>query len=140
MPTSTIFYNTADSKDIKAPTYNIVNNSGRPVTVTANGFTAGSSNPTPPSDFNLNLAVTGTQGNAATTATTSLVTNGALGASVNSPLITLANKDNQMQAGDSAAAPVNNKATFTYTGSATAESQLQLNYTLKLNFDAVQWH
>ncbi len=110
------------------------------MTVTANGFTAGSSNPTLPKDFNLNLAVTGTQGNAATTASTQLVTDGALASSINSPLITLANSKNQLAAGDTAATPENNKATFTYTGSATAESQLQLNYTLKLKFDAVQWH
>ncbi|MGM0214182.1 hypothetical protein [Enterococcus sp. AZ109] len=139
VPTRTIFYNTAGEKDIKAPTYAIVNNSGRPVKVTATGFTAGSQNPTLPEDFNLNLAVSGTSENAATTASTSLIANGDLAGSVNSPLITLANNQNQQLASDPAATPVNNKATFTYTGSATAASQLQVDYTLDLKFDAVKW-
>lgn len=140
VPTKTIFYNTAEDSSIKAPTYSIVNNSGRPVTVTANGFTANGSNPTLPSDFNLKLDVTGTTGNAATTASTNLITAGSLVTSLNSELITLANSKNQMAAGDTEATPENNKATFTYSGDATASTQTQLKYTLNLKFDAVKWN
>lgn len=138
VPTKTIFYNTADDSAIKAPTYSIVNNSGRPVTVTANGFT-GSSDQLP-ADFNLKLDVTGTAGNAATTASTNLITDGSLVQSLSSELITLANSKNQMVATEQAGTPENNKATFTYSGTATASEQKQLTYTLNLKFDAVKWN
>ncbi|MHC5227901.1 hypothetical protein ACYSNW_06425 [Enterococcus sp. LJL99] len=140
VPTKTIFYNTSSDSTIKAPTYSIVNNSGRPVTVTANGFTTVGQAPTVPNDFALNLLVTGTNGNTATTASTKLIENGALVASVNSPLITLANSKNQMLATDPAASPVNNQATFTYGGNATATQQTSVEYTLNLKFDSVSWN
>ncbi|MGG5314540.1 hypothetical protein [Enterococcus sp. AZ072] len=140
VPTTTIFYNTASDTSIKAPNYSIVNNSGRPVTVSANGFTGDAGNQTLPSDFNLKLDVTGAAGVTATTASTSLVTNGSLATPLNSELITLANSKNQLAAADTAATPEKNKATFTYSGSATAESQQQLKYTLNLKFDAVKWN
>ncbi|GCF95310.1 hypothetical protein NRIC_32010 [Enterococcus florum] len=134
VPTKTIFYNTADDPAIKAPTYNIVNHSGRPVTVTANGFEAGEDNSVLPEDFDLNLAVSG---NNVTTATTSLIAGGQLAENLNSELITLANNENHLTvdgaAGESA-------ATFTYTGTATVEEQLELTYTLNLKFDAVSWN
>ena len=140
VPTKTIFYNTAANPAIAAPSYTIQNNSGRPVTVTANGFTPDGTNPTLPNDFTLKLAVTGTADNAATTASTNLITDGTIVSSLNSPLITLANVKNQQQAADSTGTPVNNKATFTYTGSATTTTQVNVNYTLKLKFDAVKWN
>lgn len=138
VPTKTIFYNTADDSTIKAPTYSIVNNSGRPVKVTANGFT-GSSDQLP-ADFDLKLDVTGTAGNAATTASTNLITDGSLVQSLNSELITLANSKNQMIPGNNPATPVDNRATFTYSGTASASDQKQLTYTLNLKFDAVKWN
>ncbi|GCF94735.1 hypothetical protein NRIC_26260 [Enterococcus florum] len=140
VPTKTIFYNTASDKSIKAPTYSIVNNSGRPVTVTANGFTENGSNPTLPSDFNLNLDVKGSAGNLPTTASTNLVTNGSLATPLNAELITLANNKNQMVATEPETTPENNQATFTYSGDATATAQMQLAYTLSLKFDAVKWN
>ena len=39
VPTETIFYNKATDATIKAPTYDITNNSGRPVTVSVKSFT-----------------------------------------------------------------------------------------------------
>lgn len=140
VPTKTIFYNTASDTSIKAPNYSIVNNSGRPVTVSANGFTGDSGNPTLPTDFNLKLDVTGAAGVTATTASTNLVTNGNLITPLNSELITLANSKNQFAAADTAATPEKNKATFTYSGNATADAQKQLKYTLNLKFDAVKWN
>ncbi|QIW55712.1 hypothetical protein [Pseudolactococcus raffinolactis] len=139
LPTDTIFYNKADDPIIKAPTYAIINNSGRPVKVSVAGFAASSANPTEPGDFNLNLLVSGTPGHAATTESTSLVLNGSLQGPT-SELITLANcvdqyikADAQSLKGDAK----NNVATFTYGGSATATTALKLNYTLTLKFDAV---
>ncbi|WP_239253754.1 hypothetical protein [Listeria ilorinensis] len=142
VPTKTIFYNTASDTSIKAPKYSIVNNSGRPVKVTANGFTADASNPQLPANFNLKLDVTGTAGNAATTASTNLITGSTIASSLNSELITLANSKDQQQPGDATSAtPVNNKATFTYSGNAAqSTTQTQLKYTLKLKFDAVDWN
>lgn len=140
VPTKTIFYNTVANHAISAPSYTIRNNSGRPVTVTANGFSSEGTNPTLPNDFNLKLAVTGTASNTATTASTNLITNGTVVSSLNSTLITLANVNNQLQASDTPATPVNNKATFTYTGSATTTTQINVNYTLNLKFDAVSWN
>lgn len=140
VPTKTIFYNTVANHTISAPSYTILNNSGRPVTVTANGFKAEGTNPTLPNDFTLKLAVTGTASNTATTASTNLITDGTVVSSLNAPLITLANVKNQQQASDTPATPVNNKATFTYTGSATTTTQVNVNYTLNLKFNAVSWN
>lgn len=140
VPTKTIFYNTVSNTSIQAPVYTILNNSGRPVTVTANGFTVEGTNPSLPTDFTLKLDVTGTVGNTATTASTNLVTDGTLVSSLNSPLITLANVKNQTQPADTQATPVNNKATFTYSGKATTTAQVNVNYRLRLKFDAVSWN
>ena len=54
VPTSTIFYNTPTNSTVKSPTYKIVNNSGRPVDVSATAFTADSTN-VAPNDFSLTL-------------------------------------------------------------------------------------
>lgn len=140
VPTKTIFYNTVNDTNISAPAYTILNNSGRPVTVTANGFTADGTNPSLPEDFTLKLDVTGTAQNVATTASTNLISDGTIVSSLNAPLITLANNRNQLQSSDPEAAAVNNTATFTYSGSATALSQINVNYTLNLKFDAVSWN
>lgn len=141
VPTKTIFYNTASNTNIKAPNYSIVNNSGRPVKVSAIGFTPSSSNPTLPSNFDLKLDVSGTTDNTATTPSTNLITSSTLETSVNSELITLANANNQMLATDSSGTPVNNKATFTYSGSSyQATSQTKLIYSLSLKFDSVAWN
>lgn len=140
VPTQTIFYNTAGNSQIQAPDYSIVNNSGRPVKVNAIGFEAAASNPTAPTDFVLNLKVIGTSDNPAATSATPLVSAGNAITPINSHLITLANSKNQIDSTDAQAAPVKNKATFTFDGSATASSQIQLQYTLKLKFEAVSFN
>jgi hypothetical protein len=135
LPTDTIFYNKATSATatpIKAPTYNITNNSGRPVKVTATGFTG--TNTALPTDFDLNLTVASLGGLTPTTATTALVENGVLKPTLNSELITLANKEGKLTATGAVAAN-SNKATFTYTGEATAATALKVAYTLTLKFD-----
>lgn len=137
VPTDTIFYNTAAQSAIKAPTYTITNHSGRPVKVSTIGFTSGATNGTLPADFDLNLKVTGTTANPATTASTELIKAGVVNTAVTSDLITLANSANQFKASDTAATPVDNQATFTFGGTATSATPLKLNYTLNMKFDVV---
>ncbi|GAX46507.1 hypothetical protein [Pseudolactococcus reticulitermitis] len=141
VPTETIFYNKKDVATIVSPEYSIVNNSGRPVKVSINSFSANSTNPTGlPGDYNLNLLVTGpATGNPATTASTSLISGGILNAPTNE-LITLANSADQYAKNDPLAPAgyaVKNKAIFKYDGSATATTALKLNYTLSLKFDSI---
>ncbi|WP_374285057.1 hypothetical protein [Lactococcus sp.] len=138
VPTSTIFYNTPTDRTIQSPTYQIVNNSGRPVSVTASGFTDKGTNPTLPTDFDLTLDVSGTATNPSATASTSLISNGVLASPISSHLTTLANKDGQMtntgtkNTGD-------NVATFTYGGSSDTSNMLSLSYNLNMTFEAVDW-
>lgn len=136
LPTDTIFYNKATDSTIKAPTYDIINNSGRPVKVSMNGFTASASNPALPSDFTLNLNL---NGNNVTTKSIKLVEKGALQSPTNE-MITLSNSVNQYNSNDSVSElgkAVNNKASFTYSGTATAKTALKVGYTLSLKFDSV---
>ncbi|GAX46502.1 hypothetical protein [Pseudolactococcus reticulitermitis] len=136
IPTNTIFYNKTNDATIKAPTYTIVNHSGRPVKVTAASFTADANNGALPTDFDLNLKVTGTTANPATTPSTELIKDGSVTAAP-SELITLANSANQFKASDTVATAVDNQATFTYGGTATSTTPLKLSYTLGLKFDSV---
>ena len=138
VPTETIFYNKATDATIKAPTYDITNNSGRPVTVSVKSFTDATSvtNPALPKDFALNLNVSGQK---VTTASTSLVKDGTLQTTTNQ-LITLSNNVGQYVKGDVAVGKdtsANSKATFTYGGTATATDPIKLSYTLSLKFDSV---
>lgn len=137
VPTSTIFYNTPTDSTVKSPTYKIVNNSGRPVDVSATSFTADSAN-VAPNDFALSLNVVGTATNTATTAHTDLVTAGAVNGSLNSSLITLANKDGKLTSAGTAN-PTDNTASFTYGGSSATTTMTQLKYNLGLTFKSVGW-
>lgn len=136
-PTSTIFYNTPTDAAVKSPTYSVVNNSGRPVTVSATGFTGDSGNAAP-SDFNLKLNAVGTSTNPATTASTDLVTAGADVTPLNSTLFTLANKDGKLTSSGPANAG-DNTATFTYGGSSSTATMTKLKYNLDLTFKSVGW-
>lgn len=137
VPTSTIFYNTPTVSTVKSPQYSIINNSGRPVNVSTTSFTADGAN-VAPSDFNLILKFVGTETNAATNATTNLVTAGAVNSSLSSQLITLANKDGKLTSTGTATAG-DNKATFTYGGSSSTTTMIQLKYNLGLTFKSVEW-
>jgi hypothetical protein len=141
LPTDTIFYNKAKEPAIKAPTYTITNNSGRPVTVSVASFVAGASNPvsTLPADFDLNLDVTATAPAAfPMTAKTKLIEKGQLTNSTN-VLFTLANNIDQYTAADSAGQTGKNVAKFTYSDTATATQPMKLDYTLSLKFDVVKF-
>ncbi|CEN28347.1 MULTISPECIES: hypothetical protein [Pseudolactococcus] len=137
VPTSTIFYNTPKDPTVKSPTYKIVNNSGRPVDVSATAFTADSENDAP-SSFSLTLQTVGTTTNIATTATTNLVNAGAVNTSLDNKLITLANKDGRMTSTGTATAG-DNASTFTYGGSSDTKTMTQLKYNLGLTFKSVGW-
>jgi hypothetical protein len=132
LPTDTIFYNKASDPAIKSPTYTITNNSGRPVKVSAAGFTGTATGL--PADFDLTLNLTG---NNVVTASTELVKQGQLQAPTNE-LITLANCVDQYTEKDTPSAKdkaVNNKATFTFGGKANTTSAVKVAYTLSLKFD-----
>lgn len=138
VPTETIFYNKSNDITIKSPTYDITNNSGRPVKVSIKSFTnaAGITNPTLPSDFALTLNMSGQNVAAPSTL---LIKDGALQTPTNA-LVTLANNVGQYVKGDTAegvGTTNKNKATFTYGGKATATDPIKLSYTLSLKFDAV---
>lgn len=135
VPTKTIFYNTAKDPVIKSPDYKITNNSGRPVSVSLERFENDDTNTslTLPSSYSLNLQVEGKQpiSNIATSNTSTDFT-------TSTPLIDLANKDGRMALADEVDAS-SNVATFKYTGTATATTQVQPKYTMTLKFDAVAW-
>ncbi|MCD1024039.1 hypothetical protein [Enterococcus sp. SMC-9] len=135
VPTKTIFYNTAKDPVIKSPDYKITNNSGRPVSVSLERFENDDTNTslTLPSSYSLNLQVEGKQpiSNIATSNTSTDFT-------TSTPLIDLANKDGRMALADEVDAS-SNVATFKYTGTANATTQVQPKYTMTLKFDAVAW-
>ncbi|MHC5228739.1 hypothetical protein ACYSNW_10715 [Enterococcus sp. LJL99] len=135
VPTKTIFYNTVGSTTIKAPTYTITNNSGRPVAITTEAFAARAGNPaTLPNDFALNLSVGGST-------TVPLIEAGAVSSVTGSSVANLANSKGQTASTDPEVTdPTTNSTTFTYTGTATATEQLKVNYDLTLKFDAISWN
>lgn len=136
VPTKTIFYNTAANTDITSPTYEIVNNSGRPVDFTIASFVNDLGNatldPVLPDDYELNLVITGkTAVTVATKDTDSNYTS-------TKPIMRLSNSKG-MQTSDGNAVVGSNKVDFHYAGSATPEGQVQPKYTMTLKFDAVAW-
>lgn len=136
VPTKTIFYNTAADSEIKSPDYKITNNSGRPVSVSLEKFENDATNTslTLPSSYSLNLQVEGKQPiqNIATSDTSTDFTTA-------THLIDLANKDGRMSATGNVNAG-SNEATFKYTGTATATTQVQPSYTMTLKFVATPWN
>ncbi|MGX7352451.1 hypothetical protein RU97_GL001908 [Enterococcus canis] len=137
VPTKTIFYNTAADSDIKSPTYDIVNNSGRPVKVSISNFVDGAGNSSlglTSLDFDLNVTLNGTE---------TLVVNQGVVKDFSTPaqIVELPNSKGQSLAADTPVEnPTTNKTTFTYTGTATAATQVQPTYTMTLKFDAVSWN
>lgn len=145
LDTATIFYNTQTNKDIVSPTYTIANNSGRPVTVEVKSFAQNKDENVPITaidslavNFKRNATKNDTAG---ATATTALITSGAL-ASQASPANTmsLANKNGQMTSTDTTGA-YGNTATFTYSGQVTAtlSAMIQPTFTMNLLFTPVSW-
>jgi len=137
VPTSTIFYNMPTNPAIKSPTYSIVNNSGRPVSVSTTGLTKNVNN-SEPSDLNLTLNTVGTSTNPAITAKANLITAGAIQESLNTNLINLANKDGKMTSSGTANVG-DNTTTFTYGGSSSTKTMTSLKYNLGFTFKSIGW-
>lgn len=142
VPTTTVFYNTTTVEAIKSPTYEIVNNSGRPVKVSISDFKDGTENSgldLPSLAFDLKVKVDKTDGTDGTE--TPVVNQGVVeGFTTPTQIVELANSKGQSSADDPEVTnPTTNKRTFTYTGTATATTQVQPKYTMTLKFDAVAW-
>ncbi|WP_303754636.1 hypothetical protein [Enterococcus sp. S86.2] len=134
VPTKTIFYNTAADPVIKSPDYKITNNSGRPVSVSLEKFENDATNISLPlpSSYSLNLLVEGGDGVIPSIATSDTSTD----FTTATHLIDLANKDGRMKLADEKDTS-SNVATFRYTGTATATTQVQPKYTMTLKFTTV---
>lgn len=137
VPTKTIFYNTTTDPVIKSPDYKITNNSGRPVSVSLEKFENDATNTSLPlpSSYSLNLLVEGGTGVIPSIATSDTSTD----FTTATHLIDLANKDGRMSATGNVNAG-SNEATFKYTGTATATTQVQPSYTMTLKFVATPWN
>lgn len=143
--TATIFYNTQTNKDIVSPTYTVTNNSGRPVTVGVNSFAQKENENIPITaigslavNFKRNATKNDTAG---ATATTALITGGAVAPKVSpANTMSLANKNGQMTSTDTTGA-YGNTATFTYSGQVTAtlSAMIQPTFTMNLLFTPVSW-
>ncbi|MBS9336745.1 hypothetical protein [Fructobacillus papyrifericola] len=135
LDTATIFYNTSNDSKILSPTYNITNNSGRPVNVSVNSFKQNDS-----TDISkvaeLNLSVKRSDG---TTASNKLIENGKL-SNNKTNLLTLANVNGNLTNNDTAVSG-NNKATFTYNGSLSNKLTSTINPSFTMNplFTPVSW-
>ena len=143
LPTDTFFYNITNDAMIKAATYTIINHSGLPVKISLDGFANKENNPKLPTDFALNLNITGNNvtGKNVITSSAKLIENGSINKSMDE-LFTLANCLDQYAATDTpikSDSAINNIAKFTYSGSATALKTLKLGYTMRLKFEDVNF-
>lgn len=132
VPTTTVFYNTTTVKAIKSPTYEIVNNSGRPVDVSISTFTPGANTGMDLSSLDLSVTIGSTD--------TPVVSGGDVVDFSTTPglLAELANSEGHREKGDAGSKA--STATFRYTGTANATTQVQPKYTMTLKFDAVAWN
>lgn len=137
LDTATIFYNTSTDNAIKSPTYNITNNSGRPMNVSVQGFTQ-----TDSSDISniadLDVTMHGKRpslmGPGSYDVKTNLISNGKITAS-SAPSFELANSQNSYSY--PVTAPANaNTGTFDFSGSVTnkATKQTQPSFSMNLLF------
>ncbi|MBS9338020.1 hypothetical protein, partial [Fructobacillus parabroussonetiae] len=135
LDTATIFYNTSNDTKILSPTYNITNNSGRPVNVRVNSFTQNDS--TDISDIDELKFVIKRTGK--TPKMTKLINKGKLSNSKANSL-TLANADGNLTKNDTAVSG-SNKAIFAYKGNISKKLNLQKrpSFTMNLLFTPVSW-
>lgn len=136
VPTTTIFYNTANSSTIEAPAYTVTNNSGRPVDVKVSAI---SQTNTVEISSIATLNVTFTRDS--TTATTPLITTGALTTDFSSAsAIRIANTNGKLLSTDDAST-YSKTASFTYAGtvSPVLTSVLKPTFDMTLKFAAVSW-
>lgn len=130
LDTATVFYNVKGQTTIESPTYNIKNNSGRPVDVSVQSFSQ--TNSVDISNINsLNLKI-----GDGTTSEELIDSNGLSTSFAGSPLFSLANKNGNFTSTDTAD-PSKAETTFSYDGDLTAASSTTTNpeFTMTLKLD-----
>lgn len=133
-PVETIFYNTLNNPNIKAPNYSIINASAVPVKISIATFAPITNNVKLPTDFNLNLKV---KGQKVSVMNTKLVENGVLKTPVHE-LAVMANFMKQYNVNnpiDLQGISTTNIINFTYSGSATTPNLLKIENKLTLKFE-----
>lgn len=137
VPTTTVFYNTTTVKAIKSPTYDIVNNSGRPVKVSLEKFENDDINDglELPDDYSLDLIVEGRKDGAIQKIATS---DTSVDFDELTHLVDLANVDG-LQTATGTPVDDGNIAHFRFGGTADPTGVVQPKYTMTLKFDAVAW-
>ena len=138
VPTDVVFYNTTTVKAIKSPTYDIVNNSGRPVKVSLEKFENDDTNDglELPDDYSLDLIVEGREGGAIQNIATS---DTSADFDKLTHLVDLANVDG-LQTATGTPVDDGNIAHFRFGGTADPTGVVQPKYTMTLKFDAVAWN
>lgn len=135
LDTATIFYNASGTTNINSPTYNIANNSGRPVKVSVQNFVQ-----TDSSDISVISSLNFVSSLGGSAITQPLISNGTL-QTFGSPaeLFTLANSVGNLTSGGSGTD--SSSTTFKYEGSVTGNNIASTNpaFTLTLQLDAVSF-
>lgn len=135
LDTATIFYNVSGTTNINSPTYNIANNSGRPVKVSVQNFAqTDGSDLAVISGLNFISSLDGTNVNQP------LITSGVLETfTTPAELFTLSNSAGNLTADGTSTG--SNATTFKYEGSVTADNITPINptFTLTLQLDAVEF-
>lgn len=134
VPSKTLFYSSPGEDVIKAPTYSIINNSGRPVTIQANGFTLNGANGIN-QDTNLAVKLDATAGSSSNS--TLIIENGAAkGQLSNVQIAELGNNKGKLTS-TAADGSAPSEMTFTYSGTLNGSkvtTKQVSNYNLKLRF------
>ncbi|WP_159722831.1 hypothetical protein [Enterococcus sp. CSURQ0835] len=134
VPSKTLFYSSPGEDVIKAPTYSIINNSGRPVTIQANGFTLNGPNGIN-QDTNLEVNLDATAGSSFNSIP--IIKEGAaIGPLSNVKIAELGNNAGKLTS-DAADGSAPSEMTFTYSGSldgSKVTTKQVSNYNLKLRF------
>lgn len=142
LDTDTIFYNTATSTAIESPTYNIKNNSGRPVNVKVKTFTHDDAiDITKIGALNATFTRAKTDTNAAASVSTNLITSGALTTDFTSAsTLQLANSEGKLAKDDTTGA-YSTDGTFAYGGSVTSKinETIKPTFTMTLSLQAQSW-
>lgn len=132
LDTATIFYNHRNTAEIASPTYNIVNNSGRPVSVSIQNFANTGGDFSEISSLTINSPEF--------SVSEDLITNGELHAFTEvTNLFTLANSEGSLAANGGITGP--NAATFNYSGTVSSNTVARANpaFTLTLQLDALKF-
>lgn len=133
VPMKTIFYSVGSSGSVSSPTYTVKNNSGRPVTVSAESFTTKSAGGITATDLDLDLKTS-------TAVTVPVITDGNSGVLTTTSLGELANSEGRLvNAGPTGQSQ---ELTFNYDGNFTAGSSqatITETYDLSLKFVPIKW-